>query len=102
MVQSRQLSPHRLMESMGLTDREGLQRVEAIGYIDPHDRHTWRSGVRFALEGGPLMWMLPLYLHVNKKSDDDDEFDVSKNCWMHILNRVFAVCFYSIHTCSSR
>ena len=23
------------------------------------------------LKGGPLMWMLPLYLHVNKKSDDD-------------------------------
>ena len=33
------------------------------------------------LEGGPLMWMLPLYLHVNQKSDyayDDDMnvFDV--------------------------
>ena len=27
------------------------------------------------LEGGPLMWMLPLYLHVNKKSDDDDDDD---------------------------
>ena len=27
------------------------------------------------LEGGPLMSMLPLYLHVNKKSvvDDDDD-----------------------------
>ena len=25
------------------------------------------------LEGGPLMWMLPLYLHVNQKSNDDDE-----------------------------
>ena len=23
------------------------------------------------LEGGPLMWMLLLYLHVNKKSDDE-------------------------------
>ena len=23
------------------------------------------------LEGGPLMWMLPLYLHVNQKSDYD-------------------------------
>ena len=28
------------------------------------------------LEGGPLMWMLPLYLHVNKKSDDDDGDDL--------------------------
>ena len=24
------------------------------------------------LEEGPLMWILPLYLHVNKKSDGDD------------------------------
>ena len=22
---------------------------------------------------GPLMWMMPLYLHVNHKSDDDDD-----------------------------
>ena len=27
------------------------------------------------LEGPPLMWMLALYLHVNKKSDDDDDDD---------------------------
>ena len=27
------------------------------------------------LEGGPLMWMLPLYLHVNQKSVDDDDDD---------------------------
>ena len=27
------------------------------------------------LEGGPLMWMLPLYLHVNQKSDNDDDDD---------------------------
>ena len=44
--------------------------------INPHDRHTWRSGVRSTmqtsyLEGGPLVWMLPLYLHVNQKSDYD-------------------------------
>ena len=25
------------------------------------------------LEGGPLMRMLPMYLHVNKKSVDDDD-----------------------------
>ena len=24
------------------------------------------------LEEGPLMWMLPLYLHINQKSDYDD------------------------------
>ena len=30
------------------------------------------------LEGGPLMRMLPLYLHVNQKSDDDDDDDDDK------------------------
>ena len=24
------------------------------------------------LEGGPLMWMVPLHLHINQKSDYDD------------------------------
>ena len=28
--------------------REGLQRVD-LSAIDPHDRHTWRSGVRSAM-----------------------------------------------------
>ena len=27
------------------------------------------------LEGGPLLWIWPLYLQVNKKSDDDDDLD---------------------------
>ena len=27
------------------------------------------------LEGDPLLWIWPLYLHVNKKSDDDDDDD---------------------------
>ena len=27
------------------------------------------------LEGGPLMWTLPLYLHINQISDDDDDDD---------------------------
>ena len=30
------------------------------------------------LEGGPLMWMLPLYQNVNQKSDDDDDDDDEK------------------------
>ena len=35
------------------------------------------------LEGGPLMWMLPLYLHVNQKSDNDDMIVtvMGKQCW---------------------
>ena len=27
------------------------------------------------LEGGPLLWIWPLYLHVTQKSDDDDDDD---------------------------
>ena len=33
---------------MEAVDREGLQRVKLLA-IDPHDRHTWRSGVRSAV-----------------------------------------------------
>ena len=29
------------------------------------------------LEGGLLMRMLPLYMHVNKKSDDDDDDEIN-------------------------
>ena len=32
-----------------------------------------RATLASYLEGGPLMWMLPLYLHVNQKSDYDDD-----------------------------
>ena len=60
-----------------LTERD--YREWKLSSISPHDRHTWRSGVRSALraafasylEWGPLVWMLPLYLHINKKSDYD-------------------------------
>ena len=44
--------------------------------VNPKERSPWRSGVRSAmcaasqlLEAGPLMWMMPLHLHVNKKSE---------------------------------
>ena len=33
------------------------------------------------LERGPLMWMMPLHLHVNQKSDYDD--DVIQQVWKH-------------------
>ena len=38
------------------------------------------------LEGGPLLWILPLYLHVNQKSDDDDDDD--DECCMKLENCV--------------
>ena len=59
-----------------LTERDC--REWKLSAINPHDRRTWRSGVRSAmcaasqLSGrGPLMLMLPLYLHVNQTSDYD-------------------------------
>ena len=50
--------------------------------VDPQERRTWRSGVKSAvcvqlasyLERGPLMRKMPLHLHVNQKSDNDDEW----------------------------
>ena len=59
-----------------LTERDC--REWKLSAINPHDRRTWRSGVRSDMRAasqlsgrGPLMWMLLLYLHVNQKSDYD-------------------------------
>ena len=59
-----------------LTERD--RREWKLSAIDPHDRDTWRSGVRSAMRAasqlpGRLLWIWPLYLHVNQKSDDDDD-----------------------------
>ena len=63
-----------------LTERDC--REWKLSAINPHDRHTWRSDVRLPcmqqasyLEMGPLMWMLPPYLHVNQKSNYDGDYD---------------------------
>ena len=50
--------------------------------VNPQERSTWRSGVRSAMGAASqlpgrgntvtLMWMMPLHLHVNQKSDYDD------------------------------
>ena len=61
-----------------LTERDC--REWKLWAISLHDRHTCRSCMRStmhaaSLEGIPLMWMLPLYLHVNQKSDDPDDDD---------------------------
>ena len=46
------------------------------------------------LERGPLMWMMPLHLHVNQKSDYDIWYDESA-CW----NVPFRLCIwlYIVH-----
>ena len=60
-----------------LTERD--RREWKLSAINPHDRDTWRSGVlpclqqASCLERGPLLWIWPLYLQVNQKSDDDDD-----------------------------
>ena len=61
-----------------LTERDC--REWKLSAFDPHDRDTWKSGMRSAmreqasyLEGSPLLRILPLYQNVNQKSDDDDD-----------------------------
>ena len=58
-----------------------------LSAINPHDRDTCRSGVRSAMRAanrlpgrGPLLWIWPLYLHVDQKSDDDDDDDDEVIC----------------------
>ena len=57
-------------DDMEAADRD-YRELWKLSAIDPR---TWRPCMQQASypEGGPLMWMLPLYLHVNQKSEDDD------------------------------
>ena len=86
MVQSRQPLPYRLMESVGLGGprwhgnswqrgiaESGSSQPSALMIDIPGDLVWYLPCVQQAsyLEGGPLVWMLPLYLHVNQKSDYD-------------------------------
>ena len=60
-----------------LTERDC--REWKLSAINPQYRNMWRSGVRVGMRaasqlsgrGGLLMWMLPLFLHVNQKSRYD-------------------------------
>ena len=67
-----------------------------LSAINPHDRYTWRSGVRSAMRAasqlsgrGPTDVDVALYLHVNQKSNYDD--------MMMILGSVFSKNFLSAH-----
>ena len=86
-VQSRQPLTYRFMESVGLGGpkwhgsswqrgiaESGSSRLSTLMTDIPGDLVWDLPCLQQAsyLEGGPLMWMLPLYLHVNQKSDDDD------------------------------
>ena len=80
-AQSRQPLTYRLLPKMTWKQLTEMDRREwKLSAIDPQARDTWRSGVRSpcvqqasCLEGGLLLWIWPLYLHVNQKSDDDYE-----------------------------
>ena len=92
MVQSEQHVIYRLMvgggreaqANMEETNGERLHELK-ITTVDPQERSTWISGVRSAMRaasqlpgrGGPLMWMMPLHLHVNQS--DYDEVNVKRN-----------------------
>ena len=86
MVQSEQHVIFRLMAGRGpgrpkltwkkLTQKDCCEWKLTI--IDTQERSSWRSGVRSAMRAasqlpgrGQLMWMMPLHLQVNQKSDYD-------------------------------
>ena len=50
------------------------------------------------LEGGPLLWIWPLYLHVNQKSDDDDDDEeyFLNVFYMDMLFNMLSFCSYSL------
>ena len=101
MVQSRQPLTYRLRESMGLGGprwhgsswQRGIVERESSQLFYPHDRHTWRSAIGAASqEGGPLMWLLLLYLHINQKSvNDDDDDDDDEWQWRNRRNNKRAI-----------
>ena len=87
-VQSRQPLTYRLLESVGLGGprwlgsswqrgiaESGNSQLSTLMTETPGDLVWDLPCVQQAsyLEGGPLLWILPQYLHVNKKSDDDDD-----------------------------
>ena len=99
-VQSRQPLTYRLMESVGLGGpkwhgsswqrviaESGSSRLSTLMIDVPGDLVWDLPCMQQAsyLEGGPLMWMLPLYLHVNQKSDYDDDYD--KNLKLCLLEK---------------
>ena len=90
-VQSRQPLTYKLMESVGLGGprwlgsswqrgiaESGSSQLSTLMIETPGDLVWDLPCVQQAscLEGGPLLWIWPLYLHVNQKSDDDDDDDV--------------------------
>ena len=130
MVQSRQPFTYRLRESVGLGGQRwhgsswqrgiaesGSSRLSTL-MIEICGDLVWDLPClqqASYLEGGPLMWMLPLYLDVNQKSEDDDMkwysiplhytnvlktssmLEVEFSSWLHgaLLRRAFVIILLS-------
>ena len=110
-VQSRQPFTYRLGESMGLggprwhgsswqrgiaeggSSRLSTLMIEICG--DLVCDLPWVQQASY-LEGGPLMWMLPLYLHVNQKSDYDMIL-LGFSCWLFWSIPPLALCPGMLH-----
>ena len=90
-MQSSQPVTYRLMESVGLGGPRWHEsnRQRAMAESGSSQDQLWTLMIDTPrdlmwdlpcmqqasyLEGGPLMWMFPLYLHVSQKSGDDDEW----------------------------
>ena len=69
-----------------LTERDHIEWRLSILMIDTPGDQLWDLPCMQQssyLEGGPLMWMLPLHLHFNKKiCDDDDNDDFMSFSWL--------------------
>ena len=99
-VQSRQPLTYRLLEIVSLGGprwlksswqraiaKSGSSQLSTLMTETPGDLVWDLPCVQQAryLEGGQLLWILPLYLHVNQKSDDDDDDDDDDDGWLAIL-----------------
>ena len=105
MVQSRQPFTYRLRESVGLGGPRWHGSSWQRGIADSGSSRLSTLMIEICgdlvwdvpclqqasyLEGGPLMWMLPMFLHVNQKSDYDDgknKKNVSKCCVLKIFSQ---------------
>ena len=100
MVQSRQPLTYRLMESVGLGGPRWHGNSWQRGIAESGS--SWPSTLMIDipgdlvwdlpcmqqasyLEGGPLVWMLPLYLHVNQKSDYDDDTNFRSSLLVYLF-----------------
>ena len=78
---------------MEAVDREGLQsgssRLSTLMVDVPGDLVWDLPCMQQAsfLEGGPLMWMLPLYLHFNQKSDYDIWYICTMPCHCNVSSK---------------